>query len=111
MIWPRLCSRHVIPYCAFPNLLIESPELPARAIVHPSFDRGTSVHRLIAGTCEMDLKLTTQGPWMVRGKNDGNITHLLQGIRGPVLPASSLKGVLRSCAERILRTMHPQRSR
>ncbi len=81
------------------------------------------MHRFIAGTCTMHLTITPQGPWMVRGETieEKFIEHRgrqslrdilcpLQDNQGnPMLPASSLKGVLRSTAERILRSMHPKR--
>lgn len=81
------------------------------------------MHRFIAGTCTMHLTITPQGPWMVRGEtieekfvdhrgrqNLRDVLCPLQDNQGkPVLPASSLKGVLRSTAERILRSMHPGR--
>lgn len=71
----------------------------------------------------MHLKLTPLGPWIVRGhvKDEQFRNHrgetdsrqvlqpLLDEHNMPLLPASSLKGVLRSTAERILRTMHPNR--
>jgi len=69
-----------------------------------------------------------QSPWLVRGKTirkviDGTERDLLRPLRHwsgrdsdeddltpPVLPASSLKGVLRSTAEYILRSVDPERS-
>jgi len=82
------------------------------------------MHRYIAGTCTMHLTLTPQGPWMVRGETREepftdhrerrslrDILWPIQNHQGsPVLPASSLKGVLRSTAECILRSMQPERS-
>jgi|GEM_PF-5719063 len=66
------------------------------------------MHRFIAGTCQMHLTITPQGPWMVRGEEDTE-RKLWMPLKNPtgqiVLPASSLKGVLRSTAERILRTV------
>ncbi|NJN66271.1 MAG: hypothetical protein HC884_05950 [Chloroflexaceae bacterium] len=68
------------------------------------------MHRFLAGICQMLLRLTAQQPWMVRGEIEGNHTHVLTDrFDRPILPASSLKGVLRSTAERILRSMHPER--
>jgi len=56
----------------------------------------------------MHLTITPQGPWMVRGEEDTE-RKLWMPLKNPtgqiVLPASSLKGVLRSTAERILRTV------
>ncbi len=70
------------------------------------------MHRFIAGTCQMHLTITPQGPWMVRGetRKEGQAQRdvlypLLDHQGRPLLPASSLKGVLRSTAERILRTV------
>ncbi len=82
------------------------------------------MHRFLAGTCTMTLCITPQGPWMVRGEtrkesfrnhrgqqDERDVLHPLQDAQGyPVLPASSFKGVLRSTAERILRSMQPERS-
>lgn len=73
------------------------------------------MQRLIAGTCRMELRLTPDGPWLVRGQpgeagdRQGQVLYPLLDREGgtPVLPASSLKGVLRSTAERILRTVAP----
>lgn len=74
------------------------------------------MHRFIAGTCRMTLTLTPDGPWLVRGQareagegRQGQALYPLMDREGgpPVLPASSLKGVLRSTAERILRTVEP----
>ncbi len=77
------------------------------------------MHRFIAGTCTMRLTITPQEPWIVRGETKKEPfvnhkstpdTHPLKDRQGNLLlPASSLKGVLRSTAERILRTMQPQR--
>lgn len=68
------------------------------------------MHRFVAGTCRMQLSLTARQPWMVRGEIAGNQTHVLTDrFNRPLLPASSFKGVLRSTAERILRSMHPER--
>jgi CRISPR/Cas system CSM-associated protein Csm3 (group 7 of RAMP superfamily) len=60
----------------------------------------------------MHLTMTPQGPWMVRGetREEGqarrDILYPLLDHQGrPLLPASSLKGVLRSTVERILRTV------
>jgi CRISPR/Cas system CSM-associated protein Csm3 (group 7 of RAMP superfamily) len=60
----------------------------------------------------MHLTITPQGPWMVRGetRKEGQARRdvlypLLDHQGRPLLPASSLKGVLRSTAERILRTV------
>lgn len=69
------------------------------------------MQRFIAGTCQMHLRLTTQGPWMVRGdvreENDHQVTYPMRDpVEGyPFVPASSLKGVFRNTAERILRSM------
>lgn len=81
------------------------------------------MHRFVAGTCRMDLTLTPRGPWMVRGESEpeplndrGRLSKrdvlrpLLDARNRPVLPASSFKGVLRSTAERILRSMQQSRS-
>lgn len=82
-----------------------------------------AMHRLIAGTATLTLSLTPQGPWMVRGHPDLEpftdnrgqpnqrevLAPLLDHDGVPYLPGSSLKGVLRSTAERILRSMHPDR--
>lgn len=82
------------------------------------------MHRFVAGTCTMTLHIVPQGPWMVRGEtrkesfrnhrgqqDERDVLHPLQNAQGyPVLPASSFKGVLRSTAERILRSMQPERS-
>lgn len=81
------------------------------------------MHRIVAGTCQLNVRLQPRGPWMVRGHPDSEpfVDHrgqqnrrevlkpLLDGAGRPWLPASSLKGVLRSTAERILRSMHPDR--
>lgn len=77
----------------------------------------------ITGTCAITVRLVPSGPWMVRGQteretftdsrgqqNRREVLFPLLDMQGrPLLPASSLKGVLRSTAERILRTMHPDR--
>lgn len=81
------------------------------------------MHRFIAGTCTMHLKIAPKGPWMVRGETKQEtfidqrgrqnlrdyLCPIQDGEGHPVLPASSLKGVLRSTAERILRSMEPDR--
>ncbi len=82
------------------------------------------MQRFIAGTCTMQLAITMQGPWIVRGQTKQetfidqrrqqsrrDILYPLLDAQGrPLLPASSLKGVLRSTAERILRSVDPERS-
>ena len=79
------------------------------------------MHRLVAGTCRMDLELTPQSPWMVRGEVRGQNPEVIHPLQygphtndgptyPPVLPASSIKGVLRSTAEYILRSIHADRS-
>lgn len=73
------------------------------------------MHRFVAGSCRLELALKTVGPWMVRGQpretadQQGQVLYpLMDRDSGPpVLPGSSLKGVLRSTAERILRTVEP----
>jgi len=81
------------------------------------------MHRFIAGTATMTLTITPQGPWMVRGQTEDEpftdnrgqpnrrelLAPLLDRDDMPYIPGSSLKGVLRSTAERILRSMHPNR--
>ena len=81
------------------------------------------MHRYMLGECSLTLHLTPHGPWMVRGqtldepfkdsKGVPRSREVLQPLRGPngqpLLPASSLKGVLRATAERVLRSMHPDR--
>ncbi|MBK9709830.1 MAG: hypothetical protein IPO81_00625 [Kouleothrix sp.] len=78
------------------------------------------MQRFIVGTCQMHLRLTPLEPWMVRGQvepevftdqrgqqSQRDILQPLRDSRGfPLLPASSFKGVLRSTAERILRSVH-----
>jgi CRISPR/Cas system CSM-associated protein Csm3 (group 7 of RAMP superfamily) len=82
------------------------------------------MQRYILGECALTLRLTPVGTWMVRGqtidesfKDSRGVPRsrdVLQPLRGPdgqpCLPASSLKGVLRATAERVLRSMHPTRS-
>ncbi len=71
------------------------------------------MHRLVAGTCRMELTLTPLSPWMVRGLDPtgkGDFEPILDRTGNPFIPASSLKGALRSTAERVLRSMHPERS-
>lgn len=72
------------------------------------------MNRYVAGTCTLHLNLTPQASWLVRGQEDqGQQTVLLplyDTTKQPFVPASSLKGVLRSTAERILRSMQPGRS-
>lgn len=82
------------------------------------------MHRFFAGACQIHLRLTPDGPWMVRGQTEQEpfrdsrgqpgrrdvLFPLLDEQRRPVLPASSLKGVLRSTAERILRSIETLRS-
>lgn len=79
------------------------------------------MHRFVIGTWSLQLTLTPHGPWLVRGQTDAerytdgrgrpgsrDVLFPLRDEQGrPLLPASSLKGVLRSTAERILRTMQP----
>jgi CRISPR/Cas system CSM-associated protein Csm3 (group 7 of RAMP superfamily) len=79
------------------------------------------MHRFILGTWSLQLTLTPRGPWLVRGETDAerfsdhrgrpasrDVLQPLRDVQGrPMLPASSLKGVLRGTAERILRTMQP----
>ncbi len=81
------------------------------------------MQRYTLGECTLTLRLTPSGPWMVRGqtidesfKDSRGVPRsrdVLQPLRGPdgqpCLPASSLKGVLRATAERVLRSMHPAR--
>lgn len=81
------------------------------------------MHRYPIGQCSVMLELTPHGPWMVRGQTlDERFTdskgvprsrEVLRPLLGPngtpLLPASSLKGVLRSTAERILRSLQPER--
>jgi CRISPR/Cas system CSM-associated protein Csm3 (group 7 of RAMP superfamily) len=81
------------------------------------------MHRFNAGTATFHLTITPQGPWMVRGQteqesftnNKGQpdrrdvLAPLLDHFDRPYIPGSSLKGVLRNTAERILRSMHPNR--
>src|SRR5579859_5358808 len=79
------------------------------------------MHRFVLGTWTMQLTLTPRGPWFVRGQTDTerfndhrerpasrDVLQPLADSQGrPQLPASSLKGVLRSTAECILRTVQP----
>lgn len=81
------------------------------------------MHRFIAGTATLYLTITPHGPWMVRGQSEQEpftnnrgqadqreiLAPLLDHTGLPYIPGSSLKGVLRSTAERILRSMHPDR--
>ena len=77
------------------------------------------MHRFIAGTCVLTLRLTPEGPWMVRGETERERTPngrernlllpLLDRNGRPTLPGSAIKGVLRSTAERILRSVGPAR--
>lgn len=77
------------------------------------------MHRFIAGTCVLTLRLTPDGPWMVRGETDRErapggrernvLLPLIDRSGRPTLPASAIKGVLRSTAERILRSIGPAR--
>lgn len=55
----------------------------------------------------MEIDLTPAAAWVVRGAE--NDLRLMDADGRPVLPASSLKGVFRSTAERILRSMDPGR--
>jgi CRISPR/Cas system CSM-associated protein Csm3 (group 7 of RAMP superfamily) len=69
------------------------------------------MYRYVAGTCRIELSLTTRAGWMVAGDRTGNRTEPLVSADGrPVLPASGLKGVLRGTAERILRSVQPDRN-
>lgn len=72
------------------------------------------MHRFIVGTCSLDLTLTPLGAWMVRGEavQEGRSDVLKPLLEPPsrqsprpMLPGSSLKGIVRSTAERILRTV------
>jgi CRISPR/Cas system CSM-associated protein Csm3 (group 7 of RAMP superfamily) len=78
------------------------------------------MQRYFSGDCRMHLRLTPVGPWMVRGQteqesadNRGRTPLVLMPLRDrrgrPLLPASSLKGVLRATSERILRSLDPER--
>jgi CRISPR/Cas system CSM-associated protein Csm3 (group 7 of RAMP superfamily) len=77
------------------------------------------MHRFVAGTCRMELTLTPAETWIVRagdgseGSNRESTTRkdvrLKDADRKPVLPASSVKGVMRGTAERVLRSLHPGR--
>jgi CRISPR/Cas system CSM-associated protein Csm3 (group 7 of RAMP superfamily) len=72
------------------------------------------MHRHYAGSCTLRLRIMPLGGWMVRGLPDPNserqvLQPLFDAHGLPYLPASSLKGVLRSTAERILRSVDPQR--
>lgn len=81
------------------------------------------MHRYLSGTMTFALRLTPAGLWMVRGQSTQEaftdsrgrqsqrevLQPLLDAQKRPLLPASSLKGVLRSTAERILRTIDPDR--
>lgn len=79
------------------------------------------MQRYFSGDCRIHLRLTPTGPWMVRGQTEqeqadsrGRTSLVLMPLRDrrgrPLLPASSLKGVLRATAERILRSLDPERS-
>jgi CRISPR/Cas system CSM-associated protein Csm3 (group 7 of RAMP superfamily) len=75
------------------------------------------MHRSIAGVCRFDLTLTPLGPWLVRGESvlEGRSDVLKPLLEPPsrqnprlMLSGTSLKGVFRSVAERILRTVDPR---
>jgi CRISPR/Cas system CSM-associated protein Csm3 (group 7 of RAMP superfamily) len=72
------------------------------------------MQRAIAGVCRFDLTLTPLGPWLIRGESllEGRSDVLKPLLEPPsrqnprpILPGTSLKGVFRSIAERILRTV------
>lgn len=76
----------------------------------------------LRAVCRMKVALAPRGPWIVRGKAEpvllqaqsGRPQMVQQPLLGrdgqPLLPASSLKGVLRSTAERILRSCEAEES-
>jgi CRISPR/Cas system CSM-associated protein Csm3 (group 7 of RAMP superfamily) len=82
------------------------------------------MHRFVAGTAILTLTITPEGPWMIRGQTEDEaftdnrgqpnrrelLAPLLDRDDAPYIPGSSLKGVLRSTAERILRSIHPDRN-
>jgi CRISPR/Cas system CSM-associated protein Csm3 (group 7 of RAMP superfamily) len=79
------------------------------------------MHRHWLGSCRIELLLAPQSSWLVRGESpvrQSESTPSVQPLQyaplaesgaPPVLPASSIKGVLRSTAEYILRSVDPER--
>jgi CRISPR-associated RAMP protein (TIGR02581 family) len=72
------------------------------------------VHRQLLNECRIGGTISTTSPVLVRsavetigGPDVGVVLTVRDGLDQPYLPGSSLKGALRSQAERILRTLRP----
>jgi CRISPR-associated RAMP protein (TIGR02581 family) len=72
------------------------------------------VHRQLLNECRISGTLRTTAPLLIRsavetigGPEVGVVLTVRDGLDQPYLPGSSLKGALRSQAERILRTLRP----
>ncbi len=70
------------------------------------------VHRQLLNACRLHVQLQTDSPLLVRaaveslaGPEVGPVTTLRDGLDQPFLPGSTLRGALRSRAERIARTL------
>jgi CRISPR-associated RAMP protein (TIGR02581 family) len=72
------------------------------------------VHKQLLNECRISGTLSTTAPLLIRsavetigGPEVGVVLTVRDGLDQPYLPGSSLKGALRSQAERILRTLRP----
>ncbi len=72
------------------------------------------MHKQLLNECRISGTLTTSSPVLVRsavetiaGPDVGTVLTVRGGLDQPYLPGSSLKGALRSQAERIARTLRP----
>jgi len=65
---------------------------------------------------EIEIAWKPSGALMVKADQEGlvadampSVSHISRNTLAPLLPGSSIKGVLRACAERILRTLLPMK--
>jgi CRISPR-associated RAMP protein (TIGR02581 family) len=72
------------------------------------------VHRQLLNECRLSGSISTDAPLLIRsavetiaGPEVGVVLTVRDGLDQPYIPGSSLKGALRSQAERILRTLQP----
>ncbi|HEV7214352.1 MAG TPA: CRISPR-associated RAMP protein Csx7 [Chloroflexota bacterium] len=72
------------------------------------------MHRQLLNECRLSGSISTDAPLLIRsavetiaGPEVGVVLTVRDGLDQPYIPGSSLKGALRSQAERILRTLRP----